>query len=281
MSCVEDTNSIDLSVTTGMLTADLVVDPNADNLLSVSSAGVLASLNGGWLPAGATLAYSSTDGHTFVATTSIDLTAVISVGSKFRLVQSATTLYFVVTAISSTTVTLYGGTLYTLTNAAITAPFFSYMKAPVGFNTSPENWTETFDSSSLLSVSTPTLGTVYNPGGSLLSVPIGAWKLFQHTSLLVSSTLTGDSVVSATCGLSTSNSGYSDSQLGGYSQIQGSTSASHLLLDTTMYVEKNVTVATKTAYYLVLSTLSSNIASVALQGNNGFDILAAAVCAYL
>jgi hypothetical protein len=38
--CLQDTNSIDLSVPAGNLAADLRIDPNPDNLISLSAAGV-------------------------------------------------------------------------------------------------------------------------------------------------------------------------------------------------------------------------------------------------
>jgi hypothetical protein len=78
----------------------------------------------GWNVLGATLTFSSADAPTYVASTSVDLTGVISVGMKLKLTQT-TVKYFIVTAINTTTITLYGGTDYTLANATITLPYYS------------------------------------------------------------------------------------------------------------------------------------------------------------
>lgn len=65
-----------------------------------------------------------------------DQTSVYTVGARIKLTQT-TVKYFVVTASSfgggNTTVTVTGGTDYSLANAAITSPFYSYVAAPQGF----------------------------------------------------------------------------------------------------------------------------------------------------
>lgn len=138
----------------------------------------VVSVSDGWQPIAATLTYSSTDGPTFVVTTGgVDLTASIPLGSRIKLTHAAATKYFLVTAINATTITLYGGTGYTLAATAITAPFFSIAKAPVGFNLDPTVWTETLTDSGNRTQASPVSGTWYNPGGLFLDVPIGLWQI--------------------------------------------------------------------------------------------------------
>ena len=94
----------------------------------------------GWYPitTEATLTYSSYNSttKTGVVTTSATLAGLISVGMKMKFTQSSTVKYAIVTAITSTTITLFfGQNGGAVENAAITAVYFSTEKAPYGFPT--------------------------------------------------------------------------------------------------------------------------------------------------
>ena len=93
---------------------------------------VYDTTDNGWISARATLTYASASAPTFVCNTSIDLTTRISVGMKIKLTQT-TTKYFFVTAITSTTITLYGGATYSVINATISNVYFSSIQLPYGF----------------------------------------------------------------------------------------------------------------------------------------------------
>jgi len=93
---------------------------------------VYDTTDNGWISARATLTYASASAPTFVCNTSTDLTTRISVGMKIKLTQT-TTKYFFVTAITSTTITLYGGTTYSVINATISNVYFSSVQLPYGF----------------------------------------------------------------------------------------------------------------------------------------------------
>lgn len=88
-----------------------------------------------------TLTYASAT--TF--TTSVDLSSILSKGDKIKFTQTSAK-YFYITSISGTTVTVTGGTDYTVANAAITAPYYSKAASPAGhpiwFNYTP-TWTGT------------------------------------------------------------------------------------------------------------------------------------------
>lgn len=109
------------------------IDTKTQYLDAINS--IQTQFNTGWYPISATLAYSSANAPTFVATTSTDLTSTISVGMKLKLTQT-TVKYFIVTAITSNSITLYGGTDYTLANATINNVYFSNVKTPYGWNNS-------------------------------------------------------------------------------------------------------------------------------------------------
>lgn len=86
----------------------------------------------GWIDSTQTWTYVSA---TTFKITGTDVTAQFPVGTKIKLTQT-TAKYFYVTAATfstDTTVTVTGGTDYTLANAAITSPMYSYIATPQGF----------------------------------------------------------------------------------------------------------------------------------------------------
>jgi hypothetical protein len=87
----------------------------------------------GWVADGNSPTFASAS--TFTAGAS-DLTSVYSPGTRIKLTQT-TVKYFVVAssvfAAGTTTVTVTAGTDYTLANAAITSPFYSYVLNPQGY----------------------------------------------------------------------------------------------------------------------------------------------------
>ena len=82
----------------------------------------------GWQPSQGAWTYVSATSMTVPAADA----ALMSVGTKIWLNQSGSK-YFYVTGIAGTTITITGGSDYTLANAAITAPYFSNAATPVGF----------------------------------------------------------------------------------------------------------------------------------------------------
>jgi hypothetical protein len=225
----------------------------------------------------ATLTYSSADGHTFVATTSMDLTATIPVGARIKLTQT-TDKFFIVTAIDATTITLYGGTDYTLANAAISAIYHSLVKTPVGFPIRPDKWTEKLSDASAPSNATATLGTTYNLGSLSLAIPIGAWNVdFQAT--LQSAANTPSTYVVGVCSLSTANNSVSDPELSANGFYFDGAGTTDRRLYCTAFRSKQLVLTSKTTYYLVESG-SASAGTTATITLNGTTVIRA-VCAYL
>lgn len=86
----------------------------------------------GWLAAGETWTYASAS--TF--TVSGDVSAKYLIGDKIKLTQTTDKYFYVVKAshaAGTTTVTINGGTSYTLANATITSPYFSKLATPKSF----------------------------------------------------------------------------------------------------------------------------------------------------
>ena len=228
----------------------------------------------GWVDADETWTYASADDPTYTLTISGDKTSKYSAGMRVKLTQT-TDKYFIITAVSysssNTTLTLYGGTDYDLANATITSPAFSVMKAPYGFPLNPSKWTEEFRNETDQSQSSPTNGTVYNPGSTLLSVPIGAWKLrFQVT---FSITLASSGTMAPYVGLGTTSSSLSN-------EWQYYLRQDNLLRHIAGIVKENyINLTSKQIYYLncKVATTTSTISYV---GSIGATVIRA-TCAYL
>jgi len=86
----------------------------------------------GWTPDTATWTYASAS--TFTVATNV--TAQFRKGTKLKLTQTTAKYFYVVSSsygAPNTTVTVTGGTDYTVANAAITLPYYSYAECPQGF----------------------------------------------------------------------------------------------------------------------------------------------------
>lgn len=88
------------------------------------------------------LTYNSWDStvYTGIVNTSIDCTNYLSEGMKLKFTQESNAKYAFITKVTSTQLTLFLGTDYTLTNAAITDIYFSIQKSPYGFPLDPNKW---------------------------------------------------------------------------------------------------------------------------------------------
>lgn len=142
--------------THGAITADSVASAGAVSGTTISGTALTASANlsmtggtfslkgfwDGWVEATDTWTYASATTFTIAG---VDRTAQFPVGTKVKLTQTSVK-YFYVTAsafATDTTITVTGGSDYTLANAAITSPFFSNAATPNGF---PQwfNWSTTY-----------------------------------------------------------------------------------------------------------------------------------------
>ena len=241
-------------------------------------ATVLSTIASGWTSISATLTYSSADAPTYVCTTSSDMTGSIGVGMRIKLTHSASTKYFIVTAINASTITLYGGTDYTLAATAITAPYYSNVKAPLGFPLYPTKWTVKVTDASSRTQATPTQNTWYNLGSVTISVPIGAWNVdYQASGYFDDSTSTVLGDIWYT--LSTGNNSETDKELSArnYMYVNSAVSGSGGCLFTR---SKQLVLAAKTSYYLNEKTSQSGVAQI-ISGNDLTTCVIRAVCAYL
>lgn len=101
-----------------------------DNLAYLKQYADLVTLTG-W-HAGETWTYASAVTFTVAG----DQTTKYFIGTKIKLTQTTVKYFYVISSSYSdptTTVTVTGGTDFTLVSAAITSPFYSYAAIPVGF----------------------------------------------------------------------------------------------------------------------------------------------------
>lgn len=250
------------------------VNANTD---AVALKAPLSNVESGWLAISATLTYASADSPTFVANTSIDLTNRISVGMKLKLTQS-TVKYFIVTAITSTTITLYGGTDYTLLDSAITDVYFSSVRAPFGFPLDKSKWTVRFEEGSTeFSQSSPTQNTWYNMYS--ISVPIGLWEI-EWSGVIAAISTASQTGVRVQGTLSTTNNGETNNNLTAYQGVSG---ASGTIICLASVMRKDlISLSSKTTHYLNIRTVSASatVAAITNAAANQPTIIQA-VCAYL
>jgi hypothetical protein len=247
---------------------------------------------GGWAQTEGTWSYASADSPAFTITTPGDLSSMISAGMRVKITQ-ATTKYFIVTKVSYssstnvTTVTLYGGTDYTLTSAAITSQAISSAKAPVGFPLEREKWTVLVTDDTRRTQTSPTTNTWYNIGSTAhqISVPIGSWELSYKARVWIqlgATETTGYLQIT----LSTTNNSETDPELsnGSYLTVSAAGAAAKGIM-TPIHVSKNLTVTSKTLYYLNAKTdFATDVDYISFYTNDtSFTArtVIKAVCAYL
>lgn len=180
-----------------------------DCTISGSGSGLAAD---GWVDkTSETWTYASADSPTFTFTISGDVTSTYSPGMRIKLTQT-TVKYFIITAVSysapNTTVTVYGGTDYTLANAAISGNYYSPTRFPQGFPDDPTKWQVLVTDTSLRQQGSPVANTWYNLGSVSITVPIGAWNV-SYTVLAQNDRASGGAVTVMVT-LSTANNSQSD-----------------------------------------------------------------------
>lgn len=226
----------------------------------------------GWIAVTDSWSFSSADNPTGVITIPSDGTTKYSVGMRIRLTQS-TVKYFLVTAVSATTLTVYGGTDYTLANAAISAISFATVKAPFGFPLDSDKWSETLTDSTERSQASPVANTWYNLGSLSKAVPIGLW-LLEYKVYGQANRTSGDADVFTTFSTGTTTESNADFTIG----IMGTPMASFQAL--LKLPPQRLTAAAKTTYYFNTRTTASSITNI-YNRNEYYSFKLRMVSAYL
>lgn len=223
---------------------------------------------------------ASADAPSYVLTfAGVDLTSTLYLGMKIRITQS-TVKYFIITKISfstDTTVTVYGGTDYTVADTgvtAITAFAYSTAKAPAGFNVDPSKWTQEFTDTGNRSQATPSNATWYNIQTATLAIPIGVWNV--QYAVVAAAVKNGVTSVTIYTTLSTANNTQSDAYLSTFSLNQAGSANLGIYVSVTR--QKLLALTSKTSYFL--NTQSDTADTLYNRGDLGTTRITA-VCAYL
>ena len=240
-----------------------------DDTKFATALGLQSVLATGWVSSSASWAYASADAPTFTITVPSGAASLYGVGMKIKLTQT-TVKYFIITNVTNTVLTVYGGTDYTLANAAISAISYSSQKAPLGFPLSPNKWTvEVTDNVARLQNS-PTASQWYNLGGSI-EVPIGSWRpSFQ----VIQTNQTANKSIRTTLSNASNSELTVMNSCGNYYPPVGSCQS---------YVNRVlqiITLTTKATYYLNAMTLSASSGALYFYNNESPSIIRFE-CAYL
>lgn len=265
----------DLAVTTAKIANGAVTTAKlADG--AVTADKLDSNFTAGWVAAGETWTYATTDDPTYTFTITGDKTTKYSPGMRIKLTQDNATKYFIITAVSytapDTTITVYGGTDYDL-DAGITNPYYSSAKAPVGFPLSPTKWTVTTNYTSLGSQSNPVNNTWYNVGSVSIQIPIGAWSVTYK--LLAKGITASNQIVPIFTTLSTANNSESD---GDFTIKTGVANVAEVSAGPIVF--KDLLLASKTTYYLNMKVDTNNISGL-YNGGTDVKCIIRAVSAYL
>ncbi len=261
-------NAPTISVTGGDTNIDLNLVPKGTGVVKIN--GIPIPAIDGWQSVSVSWAYASADGATGVITVPSGAASLYGVGDRIKLTQT-TVKYFIITVVTDTTLTVYGGTDYTLANAAISAIYYSHQKAPLGFPLDPTKWTvEVTHSTSDPAQITPTINTWYN--FISITIPIGLWRVEYMATIRED---TGASTGSLNVTLSTTNNGQSDYDF----TAQIGAAASQIIIGSVSRA-KILSLASKTVYYLNLMQ-DGNASVIYLRDATGGKLFIRAICAYL
>jgi len=227
---------------------------NADKVDGYDASDLLTPEDG-WLSAGETWTYASSDDPTYTVTISGDKTSKYSAGMRVKLTDSGTQ-YFIITKVvysdPNTILTLYGGTDYDLSGGAITNPYYSTQKAPQGFPLDPDKWTVEVTDTTQREQTSPAIDTWYNLGSVSIDIPVGVWVVEQ--SLCAGGDKSGESVRCRTT-LSTANNTESNSDF-------STNFAGYGTLHSVIFKSNKLTCASKTTYYLNTLTATASVTKI-------------------
>lgn len=258
--------------------ADDALDQLAERVDDLESAGAGNGIPlDGWIPADA-MTYASADDPTYTMTCAGDKTGTYQTGQRIKLTQATGgTKYFIITKVAysaSTTLTLYGGTDYNLENEAISSPYYSVVKAPFGFTLDPTKWTVSTIHSDEHYQQNPTQGSIYNPGGISISIPIGIWSIFIKVHFYTARSPAG--AINAFLTLSTANNSMGIDDLS--AMVNGSSIT--MLAQMINITGYTMNLSDKTTYYLNTKTDETGMTYLDFYGSV-HDTSIKAVCAYL
>jgi hypothetical protein len=161
------------------------------------------------------------------------------------------TEYGIITKVTSTQLTIFTGTDYTIPNMTLNSPYYSTARAPQGFPAGRERWAVIQIQRAAAQQTSPTIGTWYNMGSPQLSIPTGEWVPGYEVVVYATSGTVGPSQFAT---LSTGSSSESDPDMTGrvYSGLVGANAGA--LGTISRQKRMPVTLTAQTIYYLNTKT---------------------------
>jgi hypothetical protein len=253
-----------------------------------NAASVSASSSGGdytgWIPVTGAVSYNSVDDPTGVI--NVQPEHGVGIKNRLKLLNGGHTIYGIVTAVTTTTITFLHEidptdslALYLLSAGDITDVYYSRDPMPQGFPNEPTKWTvwaskTTSPSQAVLSPST--LDVWQRAGSISLAVPIGAWKIQGKFDAQV--VVNGSTYAWGNASISSSTSTETNKKLTHTMFFDDGNSSNKNFIDG-YAAEDDIVLTSKTPFYIIMKTLGT--AATVLQANYISGIYMWATCAYL
>lgn len=266
--------------------ARLPVGTDGQILTANSSAtnGIEWTYQNGWISAYETWTYVSVDDPTGIFKVNANVTTKYSAGMRIKMTNATNVIYGIITVVGAytggyTSITFLHQidptdslALVLMANSAITANYYSVQKAPFGFPLSPLSWTIIKTDSTLRTQTSPTSGTWYNLGSVNISIPIGSWEVAYKVANWIEASSTPLPIYNT---LSTANNSQSDADF-----TVRSSNANLNSMSVTHMMRKNLSVSSKTSYYINTKTDISGITKIE-NTNSQTGLIITAICSYL
>lgn len=240
-----------------------IVDVSAGQTKYITVKDLTGAPSFGWTATGESWAYSSWN-STYkigIITVPTDATTKYSPGMRVSFSQATGgTKYAIIHAVSSTTLTLFFGTDYTLTNEAITSPIYSPLDTPFGFPKNPIKWMTEVQLSSISNQASPAADTWYNIGGLSIPIGIGSWRVVVNTTSEAQSSGGSFTVTNSTLSTATNTGGspkITSKGFGNGSSATGRDQSKEMFLD----------LSSNTTYYLNFLTDTTATTNIMVYGN--------------
>ena len=246
----------------------------------------------GWISAGETWTYVSTDDPTGVIKINANVTSKYSEGMRLKMTNGGNTIYAIITKMGT-----YGGdeagytyitflheidptdskALHLMANSAITSPYYSTQKVPRGFPLSPAKWRIYKLITSAYTQNSPTSNTWYNVGGSStqINLPIGSWDVYYKACVVSVASAIRTLTYASTLSTAGNTNALPEFQCTAYNQKVD------VFMADTFFASGNITITSKATYYLNLRAICDiAITSLTLDATNTPAVISA-TCAYL
>lgn len=232
----------------------------------------------GWIDANETWTYSAWDDTNGVSTATItvpsDATTKYQEGMRVKFTQPTDgTKYGIITKVETTTLTVLINNDYDFDNEAISDPFYSAAKVPLGFDLSEEKYGILVTDTNSNVQASPVQNQWYNSGSISADLPIGLWKAGYTAHIRSIDGSPGSQDILAT--LSDASASESDADF-----TRGFTANDVSRLGGSVRAEKLLALSTKDTYYLNIRCKNSGLSSIAIRGDLQTTRIFA-VCAYL